>query len=96
MSQPDINLDDEPDEPERNYYPFMRLTAGPNGVRSRAGWMDEDGELDSLLVDSQVGVQQAQDAFALAFGWYVQQLNLIEQQAAAAAEDDGQDGEERR
>lgn len=89
MSAEDIDIDLGDDEPEPQFYPFVRFTAGPDGITARAGWMSEDGELDSLEVDSKVGINQGQDAFAMAFGWYVDQLRAIEQRRQAEAGGEG-------
>lgn len=82
--------DGEPADEQQPLYPFFDCGADltpEGGERIRAGYMNEQGEVETLYVDVQdVGPQQLEQAFQTAYGWYIAQLRAIYSQEPAEEE----------
>lgn len=85
------NPNNEESDSEEALYPFYHVSDNLlEGATVRAGFMTEAGEIEYLVMDmTDVGVGRVEQAFGLAFGWYVDQLN----RASAAAEQQADDAE---
>lgn len=84
----------ESEPAERTIRPFFSVRGTVDGsVRSRAGWVTDDGDVHSLPVNDTVGAGQAELAMALAHDWWVSQLErLYQQQAQQEAAGDAGEG----
>jgi len=95
--EPEADPENEAVEQERGpVYPFYHVSGDLiDGTTVQAGYVTETGEIDYLVMDmTDVGVNRVEQAFALAFGWYVDRLNEQAQLAAVATEAEADDGDE--
>lgn len=58
--------------------PFFDVSAaGGTDVRVRAGWVNEESEVHSLVMDYAGGVSMADQAFDLAYSWYINVITAM-------------------
>lgn len=63
-------------------YPFYDVVAnGGPSVQVRAGYVDEEGDIQTLLMDVAVSLQRAEQAETFVRGWYTDTLARIYQNA---------------
>lgn len=63
---------------EEGLHPFFNATAsGGTDCRVQAGWVNTEGEVESLVMDFAGGVGMAEQAFVLAYQWYINMISAM-------------------
>ena len=73
--------DGDEERGDRDIRPFFTVrSAAGEPVTVRAGWLDGEGEVDTLVFNFVDESSFADQAFDLAFSWYQTQLQYMRQQ----------------